>query len=44
MEQNLNQVVEESMNRLKRNSDIWDSLAKEDGEVEVNVREDASEF
>ena len=40
MEQNLTKVIDESINRLKRNSDIWDSLVGEKGEIEVNVRED----
>ena len=41
MEENLSKVVNESMQRLKRNSDIWDSLVGEKRDVEdVNVRED----
>lgn len=40
MEQNLSKVVEKSMNRLRRNSDIWDSLAGEERESKVNAKAD----
>lgn len=41
MEEDLSKVVNESMQRLKRNTDIWDSLVGEKRDVEdVNVGED----